>query len=172
MEWDGPIRVASIPAGHPYVQHLAAPAGGDAVVRLADPPPDVPDPQPGQWWPPVMLQPEWVAAHHPDFDLAHLHFGFDAVEPAELRRWSAELHRRNRPLVLTVHDLVNPHFTDQRRHGEQLDVLIPAAAELITLTPGAAAEVAARWGRAAEVVPHPHVIPLAELRNPARAVHD
>jgi hypothetical protein len=127
----------------------------------------VPDPLPGQWWPPVILRPDWVAAHHQEFDLAHLHFGFDAVEPAELGRWVEELRRRDRPLVFTVHDLVNPHFIDQHRHRAQLDVLIPAATELITLTPGAAAVIQAEWGRTAEVVPHPHVVPLARLRDPA-----
>ena len=53
------IRVASIPAGHPYVAHLADP-DGDAVLRLPDPAPQVADPLPGQWWPPPMLEPGWV----------------------------------------------------------------------------------------------------------------
>ena len=50
-----PIRVASVPADHPYVRHLGAP-GGDLVERLAD------RREPGQrgWWPPRMLEPEWV----------------------------------------------------------------------------------------------------------------
>ncbi|MET0863027.1 MAG: glycosyltransferase family 1 protein, partial [Nakamurella sp.] len=172
MEWTGPIRVASIPAAHPYVQHLGAPDGADPVLRLADPPPDVPDPLPGQWWPPVMLKPEWIAEHHAEFDLVHLHFGFDAVEPGELDRWVAMLRRHRRPLVFTVHDLANPHFRDQTRHLAQLDVLIPAADGLITLTPGAATAIEHRWGRAAEVVPHPHVVPLADLPDPAMAAGD
>jgi hypothetical protein len=50
-------------------------------------------------------------------------------------------------------------------------VLIPAAAELITLTPGAAAAIEASWGRTAQVVPHPHMFPLADLPGPVRAVH-
>jgi hypothetical protein len=172
LEGTGRIRVASIPAAHPYVEHLAAPDGANAVTsavtRLPDPPPDVPDPLPGQWWPPVMLRPDWVAEHDQDFDLVHLHFGFDAIQPTELNRWLGELRRSGRPLVFTVHDLVNPHFTDQRLHRAQLDVLIPAATELITLTPGAAAVIRAEWGRIAEVVPHPHMFPLANLGEPAR----
>jgi len=164
MVWTGPIRVASIPANHPYVRHLAAPDGGDRVSRLADPTPDVPDPLPGQWWPPVMLETGWVADHHREFDLAHLHFGFDAATPAELASWTAELAARGRPLVLTVHDLTNPHFVDQTRHREHLDVVIPAADELITLTTSAAALIEQQWGRRASVIPHPHVVPLPDLR--------
>ena len=97
-----------------------------------------------------MLETGWVAEHHREFDLAHLHFGFDAATPAELASWAAELAGRGRPLVLTVHDLINPHFVDQTRHARHLDVLIPAADELITLTAGAAALIEQRWGRRAE----------------------
>ncbi len=184
----GQIRVASIPSNHPYVRNLAAQetsdgrgpaatgvaAGGtvDAVVRLADPRPDVPHPQPGQWWPPVMLDARWVRDHHAEFDLAHLHFGFDAADPAELCSWADELARHDLPLVLTVHDLVNPHFVDQRRHSEHLDALVPAATEVITLTPGAAAAIRARWGRTCEVIPHPHVVPLDHAAAPARSTQD
>ena len=174
MTQPGPIRVASIPANHPYIRHIAAidgPDGDRGVIRLPDPPPDVPDPLPGQWWPPVMLEREWVADHHDDFDLAHLHFGFDAAEPTSLLRWVRELDRHQRPLVLTVHDLVNPHFVDQRCHAAQLDVLIPAAADIITLTPGAAAIIQQRWDRTAVVIPHPHVVPLDALPAAAQGRH-
>jgi glycosyltransferase involved in cell wall biosynthesis len=172
LAWTGPIRVASIPAGHPYVRHLAAPDGDDQVVRLPDPVPDVVDPLPGQWWPPAMLQSGWVGDRHREFDLAHLHFGFDAATPADLVRWTAELAARGRPLVLTVHDLTNPHFVDQTRHRRHLDVLIPAADELITLTPGAAALIERQWGRRASVIPHPHVVPLPELTPPGMTPAD
>jgi hypothetical protein len=110
-----------------------------------------------------MLEPDWITGHRNEFDLVHLHFGFDAVKPVELQRWIDELDRNRRPLVLTVHDLVNPHFVDQRQHREQLDVLVEAAAALITLTPGAAAAICERWGRTAEVIPHPHVVPLSRI---------
>jgi hypothetical protein len=71
--------------------------------------------------------------------------------------------------VLTVHDLRNPHHPDPAPHAAALDVLVPAAAALITLTPGAAAEIGHRWGRAAHVVPHPHVVPLDRPRPPRPA---
>jgi hypothetical protein len=152
------LRIASVPAEHVYVRHLAATDGTDRVYRLADPIPDEPDPAPGQWWPPRMLTPDWVREHHADFDVMHVHFGFDAQSPETLAALVAELRRRGKRLVYTAHDLRNPHHVDRRAHDAHLDVLIPAADEVITLTPGAAAEIAGRWGRQAVVLPHPHVI--------------
>jgi len=154
------LRVASIPAGHPYVRHLAAVDEPDRVVRLPDPVPAVADPVPGQWWPPVMLDRAWIELHHDEFDLMHLHFGFESADPAILAGWCADLAGAGKPLVVTVHDLVNPQLTDQRRHVALLDVLIPRADRLITLTAGAAAAIRRRWGRRATVIPHPHIVPL------------
>ena len=160
------VRVASVPAAHPYVQHLADPDRPGAVVRLPDPAPDVPHAAPGQWWPPRMLDLDWLHDHHTEFDLVHLHFGFDAVPPRRLAEWTAALGRYGLPLVLTVHDLSNPHFADPTLHQEQLDVLVPAAAELITLTGAAARIIQKGWNRAATVIPHPHVVPLDRCRDP------
>ena len=154
------VRVASIPSGHPYVRHLAAVDGPDPVVRLPDPVPLVADPLPGQWWPPVMLDPAWVRDHRDDFDVMHVHFGFESADPAALTLWCDELARAGRPLVLTVHDLVNPHLTDQAAHEARLAVLVSRADRLITLTPGAADEIARRWGRRPAVIPHPHIVDL------------
>lgn len=154
------LRVASIPAGHPYVEHLAAVDGPDPVVRLPDPAPAVADPLPGQWWPPVMLDPAWVRHRHDDFDLMHLHFGFESADPADLAHWCDELARAGRPLVVTVHDLVNPHLTEQGPYRTLLDVLVPRADRLITLTAGAAAVIRRQWGRPAAVIPHPHIVAL------------
>ena len=41
-----PLRVASIPAGHPYVRNLAAPEPPHRVRRLADPIPPVAESEP------------------------------------------------------------------------------------------------------------------------------
>ena len=49
---------------------------------------------------------------------------------------------------------------DQAPHREHLDLLVPAADQVVTLTAGAAAVIRRRWGRTAEVVPHPHVLPF------------
>ncbi|MTD14606.1 glycosyltransferase [Nakamurella sp. YIM 132087] len=163
-----PIRVASIPSAHPYVEHLSVPGDG-RVVRLPDPPPAVPDPLPGQWWPPVVLDPAWPSAHRDEIDVVHLHFGFDSFLPAHLRGWTATLARLGVPLVLTVHDLVNPHIDDPAGHLRQLDVLVPAADAVITLTAGAAEEIRRRWARDAVVLPHPQVFDAPRPRRLRRA---
>ncbi len=158
------VRVLSIPSGHVYVRHLADP-GGDDVVRLPDPP--VPGDVPAaQWWPPPSLEASWVAENHEEFDVAHVHFGFDARSPEQLRDWVAALRAAGKPLVYTVHDLRNPHHGDSTAHDAQLDVLVPAADAVLTLTHGAAREVARRWGRTATVLPHPHVVPEPLLARP------
>lgn len=152
------VTVASVPSGHVYVRHLD-PEHGPAVRRLEDPDPEHPSAPAGAvWWPPVMLRPKWAATG--DFDVFHLHFGFDACAPEELAELVGVLRDRDKPLVFTVHDLRNPHHEQPDLHEAQLDVLVPAADELITLTPGAAAEIAGRWGRTATVLPHPHVVDL------------
>src|SRR6185312_205937 len=101
----------------------------------------------------------------------HLHFGYDDRTPAQLAALVAALRAHRRPLVVTVHDLRNPHHSDPAAHTAALDVLVPAADALITLTPGAAATIAERWGRAAEVVAHPHVLELPEVGRD-RPAHD
>ena len=153
-----PLTVASVPSGHVYVRHLA-PVEGDGAVRLADPDPRDPTRAAGAtWWPPVMLDPEWARAS--DADVFHLHFGFDTCPPERLEELTRVLRRRGTPFVFTVHDLRNPHHGDRREHDAQLDVLVPAADALVTLTPGAAQQIARRWGREAVVIPHPHVVDL------------
>lgn len=159
-----PLRVASVPSGHVYIRHLRPVADESPFVTLADPDPQREDrPAGAVWWPPVMLDAGWVERHHDEFDVFHVHFGFDAVSPADLDALAETLRRHAKPLVYTVHDLRNPHHTDPSIHDAHLDVLIPAADELITLTPRAAEHIARRWGRDALVLPHPHVVPLADM---------
>ena len=159
--------VASVPADHPYIRHLG-PEDGGGPVRLTDPDPEDPTRSAQQqWWPPRMLRPDWVEAH--GFDLAHVHFGFDSRTPEQLEQFAAALHRRGRPLVFTVHDLRNPHHPDRSTHDAQLDILVREADALITLTPGAAAEIQRRWGREAAVIPHPHVVDLRTMQVAAGA---
>ena len=58
-ELQGGVLVASVPANHVYVHHLAAEDGG-GVQRLPDPDPDDPRHSAEEtWWPPVMLGPDW-----------------------------------------------------------------------------------------------------------------
>ncbi|AYF76230.1 glycosyltransferase family 1 protein [Nocardia yunnanensis] len=163
-----PIRVASVPASHVYVRHLSAVDGSDEVHRLPDPPPADGRTVPGGWWPPLMLDPGWIRAHHHEFDVFHVHFGFDAVPPETLGQVIHELRAHRKPLVYTVHDLRNPHHPEPGAHERNLRMLIPAADALVTLTPGAAARIQQRYGRRAEVLPHPHVVEreLLEARRP------
>ena len=164
------VRVASVPSDHVYVRHLSPPDDPGPVVRLADPAPSR-RVRGAPWWPPRVLRPEWLQAHADEVDLVHVHFGFDAEAPEALRHWVQTLRDLGKPLVLTVHDLRNPHHEQPELHDAQLEVLVGAAATVITLTPGAAAALRDRFGRAALVLPHPHVVPLAELSRP-RPAHD
>ncbi|AOP52217.1 hypothetical protein BLSMQ_0503 [Brevibacterium aurantiacum] len=168
------ISVASVPESHVYVRHLAPIGGGTpSVVRLADPPPTRSDaPLGAPWWPPAMLDPEWIRGC--DADIFHIHFGFDAHSPAQLHAIVDALEERKIPLVYTVHDLQNPHHEDEALHASQLDVLIPRATEVITLSQRAAEEIRRWWNINAHVVPHPHVVELetiADLASPSRR-HD
>jgi glycosyltransferase involved in cell wall biosynthesis len=158
------IVVASVPADHVYVRHLS-PEDGPGPIRLPDPDPGGGTAVTQRWWPPKMLDPAWVETH--DFDVFHLHFGFDSRSVAELEALVAALRLRGKPLVFTVHDLRNPHHEERDTHDRQLDVLVPGADALITLTRGAAAEIRSRWGREATVLPHPHVVPLDVMRRVA-----
>jgi len=161
-----PVRVASVPFSQVYIRHCGPlPGEPEPFVRLQDPRPRRGDgTEQSGWWPPAMLEPGWIDEHRDDFDLMHVHFGFDALGPDDLRRVVADLRRHGKPLVYTVHDLTNPHHTTPEAHDAALDVLVRSADALVTLTPGAASAIRERWGRDALVLPHPHVVPLEELR--------
>ncbi len=116
-----------------------------------------------------MLHPGWVGVNHDRFDVFHVHFGFDAIEPECLLSVIEDLAAHDKPLVYTVHDLRNPHHGDPRAHADQQDVLVSAASKLITLTPGAAEAVRNRWGRQCHVVPHPHVLCRKRIEEPREA---
>lgn len=170
---DDAPRVLSIPAGHPYVRHLKAPDGPSEVTWLPDPPTTgVPA---GGWSPHRGLEPDWLARHRGEFDVVHLHFGFEHRSVAQIQEWLDALDALSVPLVYTVHDLQNPHLSDQGHHRAQLDLLIPAADAVITLTPGAGREIEHRWQREVHVAPHPHMVPLnriAQCRTRTRRVGD
>ncbi|MBC7725942.1 MAG: hypothetical protein H7146_14565 [Burkholderiaceae bacterium] len=148
------IRVAAIPAAHPYVRSIA----GDEVTVLGE---LIPDSRPaGQWWPPVRFDAAWITAHADEFDLMHLHFGTESFDETHLTQTVTALRGSRRPLVYTVHDLSHPQLGDQLAHERQLDILVRAANSLVTLTRGAAAAIRERWGREAAVIAHPNVFPL------------
>jgi glycosyltransferase involved in cell wall biosynthesis len=161
-----PIRVASVPGAHPYVASLLSPASPTARV-LPDPP--ARDGATDRWWPPAMLTADWVDRHSDDFDVMHVHFGMESSTTREIAGVIAALRAARKPVVYTVHDLENPQLTDQTPHGEHLDLLIPEADALVTLTDGARREIAQRWGRDARVIRHPNV---AALDSDTAPLHD
>ena len=147
------VRVVSIPAGHPYVRSVTS---SSQIDLLDDPRP--PGAAAGQWWPPVALKAQWISEHASDADLLHIHFGTESYTAEHLRATLDAAHAANWPVVLTVHDLVHPQLVDQDLYERQLDVLVPASDALLTLTSGAAAEIARRWNRRAQVVAHPALL--------------
>ena len=152
----GVFRVLQIPADHPYVDRCAP--ASSAVLATT--------PNAGQqapWAPSPAFETAWLAEHVHEFDAVHLHFGFDHLTPEGLGRWVLELRRHDLPLVFTVHDLRNPHHDTAGQHDAQLDILLAAAAQVLTLTDAAADVLYRRWGRQAIVVPHPHVADLDTL---------
>lgn len=157
------IRVLSIPGDHRYVQHAIA---GEHVRIISDP--EVPGAPLGQWWPSPALQPEWIAAHRDEFDVVHVHFGFESRTPQQLAEWADCLAAQRIPLVVTVHDLQLPHDADHDAHRARLVVVVARAAAVVTLTEGAGAEIAERFGRPAHVVPHPRMVPLELIRGAVR----
>lgn len=158
------LRIASVPSDHVYVRHLEPVHGASTWVRIPDP--TTPVPPPGTWTPSPVLDPGWLHENCARFDVVHLHFGFEHRTPDELRDLVATLRVLGKALVVTVHDLENPHLLDQAPHIATLDVLVPAADVLITLTSGAGDLIARRWAREAVVLPHPHVVELARLSLP------
>ena len=140
------LDVLSIPAGHVYTE----------AVRPLDvryrPDPDIN----GNWWPhPALDAAWWHTRSDADLpDLVHLHFGFDHLSVADTRALVEVLRDRGVPLVVTVHDLDNPHFVDQSEHHAKLHVLLDAAAARITLTDAAAT----RLRPGARIIPHPRVV--------------
>lgn len=113
-----------------------------------------------------MLDPEWIA--DADFDVFHIHFGFDAESVAHLEEVCDALDAKGTPLVFTVHDLQNPHHEDAALHQAQLDVLIRRAAAVLTLSRRAAQTIESQWGVRPQVLPHPHVVELELIEDYGR----
>lgn len=136
------IRVAPVPHTDPYVDAVL-PA---SVRRIG------PAGRPSPW-----LDPAYLAAHAREVDLVHLHTGYGHLPEDEVVSWTETLRRAGVPLVTTVHQLRDPARCASRRHEAHLAALLATAEVVLTLTPGAADEIAARFGRTAIVVAHPSV---------------
>lgn len=150
------IRVCTIPGRHGYVDRCLD--GARDVQHLPDPTGNTSQADPWQASP--ALSPDWVAAHAAEIDIVHLHFGFEHRTPRELQTWVETLARLQIALVLTVHDLDNPHVAGQVAHHRSLGVLTRAAAAVLTLTQGAAELIQRDYGIGVQVVAHPHQFDL------------
>ena len=141
------IRVVTVPHTDAYVDAVLP----DGVLRVG--------PRPGPW-----LDPGYLAAHAGDVDVVHLHSGYGHLPEDEVVSWAETVRRTGVPLVLTVHHLRDPQQPIRRRHDAHLEALLATAEVVLTLTPGAADEIAARFGRTAIVVAHPSIAePVPDL---------
>ena len=135
-------RVLSHPPRHPYVDRF-----DDTVSRVVHR--DEPMPRLDAYH-----DPDWVRRQRGDWDLVHLHFGHEH-HPVERMVDVLDAHRSaGTPIVVTVHDLANPHLRPQ--DDPSLDLLGPMverARVVTTLTVGCANAVAAHTGV------HPRIIP-------------
>lgn len=147
------VRVVSIPAGHPYVERATS---DPSIMVLPDPP--VPGAPADRWWPPVAFDPDWIGENSERADVLHIHFGIESFTLDHVARVIDAAHAAHWPIVLTVHDIDHPQLSDQSPHHAQLDLLVPAADAVVTLTQGAASVIAERWGREAIVIPHPRLL--------------
>lgn len=155
-------RVATVPSAHPYLDAVLPPE----TVRVGPPPP-AEDP----WAPSPWLDPRYLTAHADEVDVVHLHFGFDGLTPDEMLAWTEAVRRSRIPLVVTVHDLRNPHHSTRERHDRHLAALLGAAEVVLTLTEGAADEIAERFQRSCIVVAHPGLVtPLPGVGREPRLV--
>jgi hypothetical protein len=143
------VRVVTVPHRDPYVDAVL-PAG---VVRVG------PAHEPSRW-----LDPGYLAAHAGEVDVVHVHGGFGHLPEDEVVSWTDTVRRTGVPLVTTVHQLRDPAQVSRRRHDAHLAALLATAEVVLTLTPGAADEIAERFGRTAIVVAHPSLAsPVPDL---------
>jgi N-terminal domain of galactosyltransferase len=149
-----PVRVATVPAAHPYLDAVRPCAS--TVFDAGRAP---------SWQPDPLLGPDALRAARSDIDVMHVHFGYDHLDEPELDRWLLALHELDLPLVVTVHDLRNPHHLQPDRHDAHLRALLGVARDVITLTDGAAAEIMTRFGRRAQVLAHPTLLDTDQVAH-------
>jgi hypothetical protein len=141
----GPLRVATIASDDGYVAAVLPPG----AVRVE---PSVPSP-----W----LDVAHLEAHADEIDVLHLHTGDAGVAALAGQCWAETVRRLGLPLVVTVHRLppfgAGARTAVEARHDAHLEAVLSTAEVVLTLTPGAADEIAVRFGRTAIVVAHPSV---------------
>ena len=157
--WEGrpTITVATLPGRGLYARHLSHPEGVDAVHR-----PTVE--LPGATRRGASFTPVWLRAHLDTIDVVHVQGIRPGRPPREVAAAAAEVRAAGKPLVVTGYHLTDPSGADDRGYAAQLDVLVPQADAVVTLTPSAAAEMHARWGVEPIVLPHPHAVDFVRMR--------
>ncbi|WP_440220278.1 hypothetical protein [Dietzia sp. MNB45] len=171
------VRVAVLPAAHPAVRRITGLDGAEHVELV----PVRPGVVNGQTPPEAVTPAEFDPGHeasgeiHRDgdplrtVDLAHVHFGYDYLEPESVDGVVEHLSRAEVPMVLTVHDIVYPSHEDELPHRDHTGTLVEAAAAVVTLTEVAAHELWVRWGVEPVVVPHPRLLDEDEVSSAIRA---
>lgn len=165
--------MAVLPAAHPAVRRitgLSASAQVDLVPMQTGavngaPPPDTAPDRGGPGGDPAEADGEQLQ----QVDVAHVHFGYDYLEPESVEHVVEYLERTGVPMVLTVHDIVYPLPEDSLPHRDHTGTLVRAASRVLTLTEVAAQELWVRWGVEALVVPHPRLLDEAEISTAVRA---
>jgi Glycosyltransferase Family 4 len=143
---EGRTRVATVPSADPYLD-AALPAD---VVRVG------PVREPSPW-----LDVDYLTEHAGEIDVLHLHTGYGHVATVAGQCWTETVRRLGLPLVVTVHQ-VRPHGHPPQTRWDavmdaHLEAVLATAEVVLTLTRGAADEIATRFGRTAIVVAHPSV---------------
>ena len=98
------VDVAQHPGRHPYIDHAVGPPRHPGVDVF-----DVFDVK--------SLQDHGVS-------VVHIHFGFETLSAGELDSWVDDLDTAGIALVHTVHDLDNPHLSDQPEFHAAVGVLL------------------------------------------------
>ena len=150
----GLIRVATIPQADPSG---ADPYGVGPYVDAVLPPDAVhvgPAADPSPW-----LDVAHLGAHAGQVDVLHLHLGDAHAAAVAGQCWAETVRRLGLPLVVTVHRVPPPgraaRSAVEARYEAHLEAVLATAEVVLTLTRGAADEIADRFGRTAIVVSHP-----------------
>lgn len=149
-------RVLSIPGGHVYTRAIKP----DNVTF--EPDPDIG----GKWWPHPALEAQWWDGGAA-VDVCHIHFGFEHQNPRKIDRLIRAIRKSGVALVVTVHDIDNPHLADpadQAGHHERIRLLVRGADAVITLTDHARTRIHELVGAPVDitVIPHPLVVTREE----------
>jgi hypothetical protein len=140
------IRVATVPYAEPYLDAVLPPE----VLRVG------PAGDPSPW-----LDVAYLTEHAGEIDVLHLHTGYGHVAEVARQCWTETVRRLGLPLVVTVHQLRSGAHPPRARWDAVMDAhleaLLATAEVVLTLTTGAADEIAARFGRTAIVVAHPSI---------------